>query len=132
MQHWVFWDGACEFCRRSVAWVRRHDRRGRFRFVPYQEAPSPPMTPALREACARDLHVVKADGSVLRAGRAVLFLLEELGWGWKAHLLALPPFVWAVELSYRLIADRRAFFSRLSFGGEGKDPPPHPPDETAS
>jgi predicted DCC family thiol-disulfide oxidoreductase YuxK len=73
------------------------------------------MTPALYAACARALHVVKADGTVLRAGRAFLFILDELGWRWRARLLALPPFVWFVELGYALVANYRAFFSRLMF-----------------
>jgi predicted DCC family thiol-disulfide oxidoreductase YuxK len=73
------------------------------------------MTPALYAACARAIHVVKADGTVLRAGRAALFVLEELGWGWCARLLALPPFLWLVELGYALIAHHRAFFSRFMF-----------------
>lgn len=73
------------------------------------------MTPALHAACERALHVVRADGTVLRAGRACLFILEGLGWGWVARCLALPPFVWAVELGYRMVAANRSFFSRFLF-----------------
>jgi predicted DCC family thiol-disulfide oxidoreductase YuxK len=76
------------------------------------------MTPALYAACARAVHVVTADGSVLRAGRACLFVLEQLGWGWKARLLTLPPFLWAVELGYRIVAANRPFFSRFLFRNE--------------
>lgn len=76
------------------------------------------MTPALRAACERAIHILKEDGSVLRAGRACLFVLEELGWGWIARILALPPFIWAVELVYRLVADHRMFFSRFLFRHE--------------
>jgi hypothetical protein len=76
------------------------------------------MTPALYAACERAIQVVKADGTVLRAGRAALFVLEELGWGWWARLLALPPFVWLVELGYAFVAGHRAFFSRFRFRGE--------------
>ena len=71
------------------------------------------MTPALYPACAEAIHVVKADGTVLRAGRAWLFIMEELGWGWFARLLALPPFIWAVEAGYRIVARHRTFFSRF-------------------
>jgi predicted DCC family thiol-disulfide oxidoreductase YuxK len=76
------------------------------------------MTPALYAACERAIHVVKPDGTVLRAGRAALFVLEELGWGWRARLLALPPFVWLVELGYAFVAGHRGFFSRVLFRGE--------------
>lgn len=76
------------------------------------------MTPALSAACECAIHVVKPDGTVLRAGRAALFVLEELGWGWWARLLALPPFVWLVELGYAFVAGHRGFFSRFMFRGD--------------
>jgi predicted DCC family thiol-disulfide oxidoreductase YuxK len=76
------------------------------------------MTPALAVACSRAIHVVKADGTVLRAGRAVLFIHEQLGWGWRARLLAKPPFIWLVELGYRIVASHRSFFSRFFFREE--------------
>jgi predicted DCC family thiol-disulfide oxidoreductase YuxK len=83
--------------------------------VPYQEAPSPPMTPELRAACERAAHVITADGRLLRAGRGCLFVLERLGWGWVARLLARPPFIWIVEVVYRIVADHRRFFARFLF-----------------
>ena len=81
-RHWILWDGDCGLCKRTVAWIRRRDRDRRFRTTPYQEASSPPMTPELNAACGRAVHVVQSDGTILRAGRAVLFILEEIGWGW--------------------------------------------------
>jgi predicted DCC family thiol-disulfide oxidoreductase YuxK len=86
--------------------------------IPYQEAPSPPMTPALREACARSVHVLATDGRVLAGGRAWLFIMEKLGWGWLARLLALPPLFWLVELGYRMVATHRRFFARLGLPWE--------------
>jgi predicted DCC family thiol-disulfide oxidoreductase YuxK len=111
--HWIVWDGECGFCARSVRWALAHDRRDEFRAIPYQEVPSPPMTPALREACRTSVHVRSADGRWLRGGRASLFILERIGWPRLARLAALPPFVWAVEAAYALVARNRAFFSRL-------------------
>jgi len=117
-RHWLLWDGDCGFCRRSAAWVRRRDVQNRFRIVPYQEAPSPPMTPALKLACERAVHVIKSDGTTLRAGRATLFILELTGWGLFAKLLALQPFVWVVELWYWIVARNRDLFSKLMFRAE--------------
>ena len=82
--------------------------------VPYQEAPSPPMTPELRAACRDAVHVLTRDGAVLRAGRASLFILEGLGYR-SARLGMAPPFAWAVELGYRIVARNRRFFSRFMF-----------------
>ena len=47
---------------------------------PYKEAPSPPMTPELAQACAETMHVLCRDGRILRSGRAALYILEGLGW----------------------------------------------------
>ena len=73
------------------------------------------MTPALREACARAVHVVRSDGTVLRAGRATLYILSHVGWGWLARLLAWPPMIWFVELGYFIVARNRVFFSKFLF-----------------
>lgn len=117
-QHWILWDGDCGMCRRAIRWIERQDRQQVFRAVPYQQAPSPPMTPMLAAACEKAVHVIQADGTTLRAGRATLFILENLGWRWFARLLMLPPMVWFVELGYRVVADNRPFFARFLFTKE--------------
>lgn len=86
--------------------------------LPYQQAPSPPMTPAVAEACAKAVHVVRADGEVLRAGRACLYALEQTGWRPLARLLSLPPFISVVELGYSIVARNRSFFARFLFTRE--------------
>ena len=111
----VLWDGDCGFCRRSVEWAARRDGGRRLEFVPYQAAPSPPMTPALREACGRAVHVLTPDGRTLRAGRAALRVLAAAGWPRLARVLAVPPLIWLVELGYLLVAHHRRFFSRVLF-----------------
>lgn len=119
---WVFWDGECGFCRRSISWAVRHDHSGILRPVPYQRAPSPPMTPRLRRACARSVHVVTPEGRVLRAGRAVLYIIGVCGWPTAARLLGLPPLVWAVEIGYRIVSENRTFVGRFLLTHEPVDP----------
>jgi predicted DCC family thiol-disulfide oxidoreductase YuxK len=68
------------------------------------------MTPELRDACRRAVHVLLPDGRLLRAGRASLFLLRALGW--PVAPLEWPPLVWLVELAYRLVAAHRPAFAR--------------------
>jgi len=115
-RHWLIWDGTCGFCRRSSEWFARLDVRGEFRIVPYQDCPSPPMTPALRAASARAVQVVQSDGTVVSGGRAVIFLLREVGWHPRVMAIAArPPLVWLVEIGYRTVAKNRQFFSRLLF-----------------
>jgi predicted DCC family thiol-disulfide oxidoreductase YuxK len=119
---WVFWDGECGFCRRSVSWAVRHDRAGILRPMPYQRAPSPPMTPRLRRACARAVHVVTPDGRILRAGRAALYIIGACGWPLAAQVLSVRPLVWLVEIGYRIVANNRPFFGRLLLTNEPTDP----------
>jgi predicted DCC family thiol-disulfide oxidoreductase YuxK len=112
-RHLVLWDGECGFCRRCARWLGERDRDGLFEILPYQELPSPPMTPELEAACARAVHVITSDGTRLRAGRALLFAAEALGWRRTSRLLGLPPLVWLVELGYCLVARSRPLISRV-------------------
>ena len=94
-----------------TAWVGRKDRHQRLRLVPYQEAPEPPATPAVREACEKAIHVITTDGRVLRAGRASMFILEAIGWRW-VRVLTWPPFIWAVEIGYAVVANHQRHLPR--------------------
>jgi predicted DCC family thiol-disulfide oxidoreductase YuxK len=79
------------------------------------------MTPELFAACERAVHVLTPDGRVLRAGRATLYVLERIGWGRLARVLMLPPFIWLVELGYRVVASNRPFFARFLFTRESRE-----------
>lgn len=89
--------------------------RDEFDAVPYQEAEGLWITPTLRQACAQAVHVITADGRILRGGQAVLFLLERTRWGWLIKWASFPPFVWLVEALYRIVAHNRNFFDKLLF-----------------
>ena len=100
-------------------WVRRKDTQHEFEVVAYQDAPQPPMTAELYEACKHAVHVIQADGEVLRAGQATLFILERLGWGYGLPgLLKLRPFIPLGELGYAVVARNRSFVSRILFRHE--------------
>lgn len=101
-----------------VAWCRRKDKNDVFQASPFQEAPSPPMTPEIFSACEHAIHVVTKDGTVLKAGRATLFILEHIGWGWFARFCSYPPLVWLVELDYWIFAHSRPFFALFLFRKE--------------
>jgi predicted DCC family thiol-disulfide oxidoreductase YuxK len=61
------------------------------------------------------VHVVTADGEVLSAGKAWLFVLDQIGYRRTAAVLSLPPLSWIVELGYRIVAHNRRFFARFLF-----------------
>ena len=74
------------------------------------------MTPRLYEACQRAVHVITADGRVIEAGRAVMFVLEEIGYPrWLVRPFTWPPLAWLTELGYWLVANNRPFFSKFLF-----------------
>lgn len=73
------------------------------------------MTPEMAEACRRAIHVVTADGQVLRAGRAAMFLLQHLGYPRLGKVGSWYPFVWFVELGYFVVARNRGRVYRWFF-----------------
>jgi predicted DCC family thiol-disulfide oxidoreductase YuxK len=114
----VLWDGDCGFCRRGIRWFERRDTAGRMKMVPYQEAPSPPMTPVLAAECDRALYILHPDGSRTGSGRAILYMFGVIGHPKLARSLAWPPLVWLVELGYWLMARNRHIASKLLFTRE--------------
>ena len=91
----------------------------RFETISFQECPSPPMTPALREQARKAVQVITADGHRLSAGRAILFALEQIEWHPNiARLAARRPFIWLVELGYWIVARNRSFFGRFMLRSE--------------
>jgi len=77
------------------------------------------MTPALREQARKAVQVITADGRQRSAGRAILFILEEIDWHPRAVRLAgRRPFIWLVELGYWIVARNRPFFGRFLFRSE--------------
>ena len=60
------------------------------------------------------VQVITADGERLSGGRALLFALRETGWHPELiRLLRHRPFVWAVDIGYRVVAANRPFVSRF-------------------
>ena len=76
------------------------------------------MTPELAEACERAMHIACRDGTLLRAGRAALFLAGEIGWRRSSRFLSHPPMIWFVELGYTVVARNRRLVGRILFREE--------------
>lgn len=71
------------------------------------------MTPELREACVRAVHVVTPEGEILRAGRASLDVLERLGYRRLVALSRRRPLIWVVEIGYAFVARNRSWIGKL-------------------
>ena len=77
------------------------------------------MTPQLYTACQKAVHIITADARIIKAGRAGMFVLEEIGYPrWLVRPLTRPPLVCFTELGYRLVANHRSFFSKFLFTGD--------------
>ena len=114
-KHILIFDGDCDFCQEWAGWLALRDANSRkFRICPANVVPSPPMTPLLRVQAQKAAQLVTADGRHLSAGRVALFALRETGWHPNLiRLLEHRPFVWAVDLGYKVIAANRPRFAWL-------------------
>ncbi len=112
-RHWLLWDGDCGLCAAAAGWVERRDAGGRFAVIPWQQAPAPPMTPALAGACRQAVQVLTREGTLLAGEAAVFFVLGELGFKRLAKLARSPLLAWIGAAVYRLIAWQRGRLSAL-------------------
>ena len=71
------------------------------------------MTDAAADRCAPAAQVVGPGGSVLAAGRASPFALDQLGWLHLARVLRVPPLVGVTEIGYWLVARNRRWLERI-------------------
>jgi len=62
-----------------------------------------------REACAREMHLVDADGRVFRGARAMAEVWRRLPGAWRilGTLAAYPPILWPAKLVYKWVAKNR-------------------------
>ena len=115
-RYWLIWDGECGLCRRAVHWVEQRDRHKIIRTSPYQNTPSPPMTPDLEQMARGAVVVVGPAGQRISGGRAVLFVLGKLGWKRTARIMSAGPMAVITEWGYRRVANNRALIGRMLFG----------------
>lgn len=110
----VLYDGECSFCSSQVRFIRRHDRRNSFRFVPLQseEGRSLLRSAGLRENDPDTVVYDNGDRIEVRSS-AVLKILGELGGAWRLIkvLLLIPPGL--RDFFYRLVARNRHRLTRL-------------------
>lgn len=77
------------------------------------------MTTDLYEACRQAIHLISPTGEMMRAGRAALFIMEQLGYpSWAIELLRRPPFIGLIEWGYDLVAKNRTIAAKLFFTTE--------------
>lgn len=91
-QRLLLFDGVCNLCDRSVQFVIRHDRKGKFKFASLQSAYAeqilkkyPEITPFNKTGNNPDWGsiVFILNGKAYTRSAAVLKVMEELGFPWK-------------------------------------------------
>lgn len=110
--HILFYDGVCGLCDRLVQFVLRRDRAQRFRFAALQgEAAAQTLAFYGRDPTVLDTVYVLTDEvepRLLTKGRAIAFVLRELGGGWRllSWLTRLVPAA-ALDWGYDRVARNR-------------------------
>lgn len=104
----VVFDGVCVFCNRWVAFLLRHDRKGRLRFAHVQSGWAAPLMARLGEDPADPSTVLLVDGEVVHLrSSAAIRAVAALGGIWRAALFALiVPRSWR-DAAYSAFARRR-------------------------
>ena len=106
----VYYDGDCSVCSKSMARLKRLDRRGRVRAVPFAGADLP--AGITERDARRELHVVSSAGHVYRGWGAATKLLRLSPATWLIGAIgAVPPFRWIGSIGYRAFAKRRYRFN---------------------
>ncbi len=115
----LLYDGACPFCLREVAWLRRRDRRGLLAFADIA-APDFDETQygvSGREVQAR-IHAVLADGTVLEGMPVFREAYARIGLGWLIAPTGWPILRPIFDGMYRLFAANRVRLGRLFGRGD--------------
>lgn len=107
MTRWIFYDGDCGLCHRSVLFFLKRDVDGsRFKFAPLGGARFHREISIEAQRQLADSVVVKGDdGELLQKSRAIFFLLNQLpsGWPWIGRIFSWLPTA-LTDLGYDLIA----------------------------
>jgi predicted DCC family thiol-disulfide oxidoreductase YuxK len=116
----VIYDDQCEFCRRQVDFIRRHDRRGRFQPEAASLGKWRDLLPERAErgdSTPGSLIVVTASGEVLEGAYSVRQIAAGLpAFSPLAFFMHLPGVMPVANWAYRLFARHRGTISRLLFG----------------
>jgi len=111
--HLVLYDGVCGLCSSLLQFLLTHDRRGVFAFASLQSRTGRTVIEHLGgdPADLRSFYVLANYGTdrsrTLARGKAALFVAGQLGWPWKAAVIArvLPGAV--LDRAYDVIARNR-------------------------
>ena len=104
----VFYDGACLVCTKEMAMLRKHDHAGRLQPIDiaaadYDESAWPVSIADMNAA----LHVLRPDGTWLKAMPAIRHMYAAIGKGWMLAPTGWPPLSILFDRAYAWFAKNR-------------------------
>lgn len=114
----VLYDEQCEICQAGAAWLRLLDRDGSVECIHYLSSQLLSSDHRFApDACARELHVLDANGCLWVGGAAVRELARQFPQTrWIGLLLELQPLRWLSDRLYSLVARNRYQLSKCRGG----------------
>lgn len=110
----ILWDGDCDFCRRSVQFVLRGERKKRFAESPAQHCEAW-LPEAVIRASPYQFHLRSPEGLYWGGGAAVTKLLDAMDFPLLHWFLDLEPVRPIVAAAYHWCARHRVWLSRWVF-----------------
>lgn len=122
----LIYDGQCGFCKRCVVWLQTRTGR-KIDYAPYQDIGKnyPEIT---KEEFERSVQFIELDKTIRSGAEAIFTALcfsSSINRIWWFIYRKLPGFAFISELSYRIVANHRNLFSKLTVFLWGKEPGPH-------
>jgi predicted DCC family thiol-disulfide oxidoreductase YuxK len=119
----VVYDADCGVCQASVEWLRKRDRRRRFRFAPNDGELPAGVSP---EETEHTVVVIEGTRKWTRGAATARLLRELRGWAILGQALRLPGIAWLADRGYDRFARNRHRFSAalgLASCSVRRDPP---------
>ena len=109
----VYYDGGCSFCRQQVAFWRRLDKDGRIAWQDIgRDARALLGTGISHRHALHRVHARDRQGRRLQGARVMTAIMQEIPrLRLAGQFAALPPFIWLLEVLYRLALPLRRLFT---------------------
>ncbi len=106
---WLLYDGGCGMCRQGVSIWRSSLRSRKIGTRPLQDTwVQAQLAPLTEEELISDVRLLFRDGQQLRGANVYRYLFKRIWWAYPLYVLSLiPPFNWAFDQLYKLIAANR-------------------------
>ena len=118
----LLFDGDCPFCKREIAWMAKHDRKG---YLAFEDIASPGFDPACygltQEEAMGVIHGVLHNGRIIKKVEVFIQAYRLLGLGWLVAPLSWPIMDSIANIAYEIFARYRIplgnFLGARSCGG---------------